>query len=111
MRRPIPPMFIFESFSAVESPGIIMPNILAKMSLWTLGLLCFLMTFSPQKVKKMVTFLPVAAAPLASTKVARALSRSSLNMMKVLPSRGGSAGVAVADCGATAGVPLVTQTQ
>ena len=42
-------------------------------------------TFSPQKVKKMVTFCPVAAAPFASTKVAKALSKSSLNMMKVFP--------------------------
>lgn len=38
-----------------------------------------------QKVKKIVTFCPVAAAPLASTKVAKALSKSSLNMMKVFP--------------------------
>lgn len=41
--------------------------------------------FSPQNVKKMVTFCPVAAAPFASTKVAKALSKSSLNMIKVFP--------------------------
>ena len=33
----------------------------------------------------MVTFSPVAAAPLAKTKVANALSKSSLNKIKVLP--------------------------
>ena len=33
----------------------------------------------------MVTFCPVAAAPFASTKVASALSRSSLNRISVFP--------------------------
>ena len=44
------------------------------------------MAFSPQNVKKMVTFFPVAAAPFASTNVARALSRSSLKRMNDFPS-------------------------
>ena len=46
----------------------------------------FLIAFSPQNVKNIVTFFPVAAAPLASTKVAKVLSRSSLNRMNVFPS-------------------------
>ena len=82
---PIPPMLILESFSFRELEGSIMPNIFPKISFSTFGLCSFLITFSPQKVKKIVTFCPVAAAPLASTKVAKALSKSSLNMMKVFP--------------------------
>ena len=50
------------------------------------------MTFSPQKVKNMVTFLPIAAAPLAMTNEARARSRSSLNTMSVLWSAVAGAG-------------------
>ena len=82
---PIPIMFILESDNLVESEGSIHENIRPQISFATLGLWVFLMAFSPQKVKKMLTFLPVAAAPLASTKVARALSRSSLKSMNVLP--------------------------
>ena len=80
---PIPPMLILESFSFLELEGSIIPNIFPKISFSVSGLCNFLITFSPQKVKKMVTFCPVAAAPFASTKVAKALSKSSLNMMKV----------------------------
>ena len=61
-----------------------MPNIRPKISFFTLGFAVFLITFSPQKVKNIDTFCPVVAAPLASTKVASALSRSSLNMISVL---------------------------
>ena len=78
-------MLILESFSFSELDGSIVPNILPKMSFSTLGLCNFLITFSPQKVKKIVTFCPVAAAPLARTKVASALSKSSLNIIRVLP--------------------------
>ena len=82
---PIPPMLIFESFSFPELEGSIIPNIFPKISFSVFGLCNFLITFSPQNVKKIVTFCPVAAAPFASTKVAKALSKSSLNMMKVFP--------------------------
>jgi hypothetical protein len=46
----------------------------------------FLITLSPQKVKNIVTFLPMAAAPFAITNEASALSRSSLNTTMVFPS-------------------------
>jgi hypothetical protein len=78
-------MFIFERASLVESDGSIHENIRPKKSLVTFGPLVFLMAFSPQNVKKMLTFLPVAAAPLARTNVARTLSRSSLKRIRVFP--------------------------
>ena len=82
---PMPPILILDNFNFSELEGNIIPNIFPKISFFTLGLLSRFITFSPQKVKKIVTFCPVAAAPFASTKVANALSRSSLNMIKVLP--------------------------
>ena len=85
MRLPMPNIFICDNFSFKELDGSIMPNILPKKSFCTLGFCTFFKTFSPQKVKKMVTFCPVAAAPFASTKVASALSRSSLNRISVFP--------------------------
>ena len=69
----------------MESDGNITPNIFPNQSFFTFGFSVFLMAFNPQKVKKMVTFSPVAAAPLAKTKVAKTLSKSSLNRIKVLP--------------------------
>ena len=77
-------MCIFESFSLRLLDGIIHPNMRPMISLVTAGFCCFLMTFSPQKVKNMVTLCPVAAAPLARTKEASARSRSSLNTISVL---------------------------
>lgn len=74
-----------DNFNFKELEGSIMPNIFPQISFFTTGLSSFLMAFSPQKVKKMVTFFPVAAAPFASTKVAKTLSRSSLNRIKVFP--------------------------
>ena len=59
-----------------------MPNILPKISFLTFGFCTFFRTFNPQKVKKTVTFCPVAAAPFASTKVAKALSKSSLKRIR-----------------------------
>ena len=50
------------------------------------GFCIFFKTFNPQKVKNIDTFCPVAAAPLASTKVAKALSKSSLKELKFSPS-------------------------
>ena len=64
-----------------------------KMSFSTCGLRRFFMTLSPQKVKNMVTLPPVAAAPLASTNVAMARSRLSLNIMNVLSRLSPAAGV------------------
>ena len=82
---PMPSIFILDNFSFRESDGSIQPNILPKKSFCTAGFRSFLMAFSPQNVKNMVTFSPVAAAPLARTNVAKVLSRSSLNRIKVLP--------------------------
>ena len=88
MRRiiqlPAPPMFILDSLSLPLCAGSIQPNILPKISLETAGFCCFLITFRPPKVKNIVTFLPVDAAPLAMTKEASALSRSSLKTISVL---------------------------
>src|SRR3712207_46186 len=78
-------MLIFESFRFNELEGSIMANIFPKISFSTAGFRSFLITFSPQKVKNTVTFCPVAAAPLARTNVASALSRSSLNIISVFP--------------------------
>ncbi|MNN21619.1 hypothetical protein D3C81_1349480 [compost metagenome] len=44
------------------------------------------MTFNPQKVKNIVTFFPLAAAPLAIIKDAIALSKSPLKTTIELPS-------------------------
>ena len=90
IRLPIPAMCIFDSLSLRELEGSIMPNIRPKMSFSTLGLRSFLIALRPQNVKNMVTFCPVAAAPLARTKVASTLSRSSLNTMNVLPCSAGT---------------------
>ena len=50
----------------------------------TAGFSRFLITLSPQKVKNIVTFFPVEAAPFAMTNEANALSRSSLKTINVL---------------------------
>ncbi|OPZ96492.1 MAG: hypothetical protein BWY72_01633 [Bacteroidetes bacterium ADurb.Bin416] len=80
---PKPPIFILDNPSLRLDEAIIIPNILPKISLETAGLCFRLMTFRPQNVKKMVTFLPMEAAPLAITNVANALSRSSLKQISV----------------------------
>lgn len=84
IRAPMPPIFIFESFSFMESDSNIMPNIFPNQSFSTFGFSVFLMAFNPQSEEN-GHFLSVAAAPLAKTKVANALSKSSLNKIKVLP--------------------------
>ncbi|KAF5028924.1 hypothetical protein DSECCO2_653970 [anaerobic digester metagenome] len=84
IRGPIPAKLILDNPNPWELLGSIMPNILPIISLSLLALPGFLITFKPQKVKNMVTFLPVAAAPLAITNEARARSRSSLNTIRVL---------------------------
>ena len=85
MRLPNPPIFILESLSFKEFEGNINPNILPKISFLTFGFISFFITFRPQNVKNKVTFPPVAAAPFANTNVAKALSKSSLNRIKVFP--------------------------
>ena len=85
IRLPNPPIFILESLSFKESEGSINPNILPKISFLTFGFISFFITFRPQNVKNKVTFPPVAAAPFANTNVAKALSKSSLNRIKVFP--------------------------
>lgn len=84
IRLPAPPIFIFDSLSFPLWAGSIQPNILPKRSFETVGFRCFLMMSSPQKVKNIVTFRPVDAAPLAMTKEANALSRSLLKTISVL---------------------------
>jgi len=60
------------------------PNILSINPLLTLTFSGFLKIFNPQKVKNIVTFFPIAAAPLAIIKEAIALSKSPLNTTMVL---------------------------
>ena len=80
-----------------------------KRSLATEGFCCFLMMFSPQKVKNIVTCLPAAAAPLAITKEASARSKSSLKTISVLPSAAPEGeGEAPQHAGAAAASPLLT---
>src|SRR5574344_958138 len=81
----MPPIFIFDNDKALLLEGSIIPNILPKISFSTDGFCRFLITFKPQKMKNIVTFLPVDAAPLAKTNEANARARSSLNTMNVLP--------------------------
>lgn len=81
----MPSILSLDSDNFVESEGSIKLNILLQKSFLTFGLWVFFIVLSPQKVKNIDTFLPVAAAPFASTKVAKVLSRSSLNRIKVFP--------------------------
>ncbi len=84
MRLPSPHMSSFERCSRPLCAGSIQPNIRPMRSFPTAGFSRFLMTLSPQKVKNIVTRFPVAAAPLAMTNEASALSRSSLKTTIVL---------------------------
>ena len=81
---PMPPMFIRDRPSFLVPRGIMAPNIRSMNALWTLTFLGLRRIFRPQKVKKMVTFRPMAAAPLAIMKAAMVLSKSPLNTTKVL---------------------------
>ena len=85
MAVPIPPIFILESFSLPVPLGIIKPNIFSIKDFLTFCASAFLSTFNPQKVKNMVTGLPIAAAPFAMIKDANTLSRSPLNTISVFP--------------------------
>ena len=82
---PRPPMFILERASFAVPLGIIIPNIFSTNVLDTLTFLFFLRILSPQNVKNMVTGRPIAAAPLAMIKDARALSKSPSNTTIVFP--------------------------
>ena len=73
---PIPPIFIFESDSFFEPRGIIIANIFEIKFFLILTFSGRRMIFSPQKVKNIVTFRPIAAAPLAIINDAIALSKS-----------------------------------
>ncbi len=103
----MPSMLNCESLSLRESDGSIIENIRPKKSFSTAGFFSFFMTLRPQKVKKMETLWPVAAAPLASTKVANARSRSSLNMISVLFL--GAALHAVGVCGCSPPFSITTE--
>ena len=83
---PAPIILIFDNPSLRLCEGNIKPNILEMKSFSTLALFCCLITLNPQKVKNILTFLPAANMPLAITKVANALSRSSLNTINVFVS-------------------------
>ena len=56
-----------------------MPNMRRSQSFAELGAPFRLIAFSPQKVKNIVTFMPMAAAPVAIIKAAIARSISPLN--------------------------------
>ena len=84
IRVPIPIIFIFDKDNLRLPAGIIIPNILPIVSFFTASARSFRITFNPQKVKNIVTFRPVDAAPFAITNDANALSRSSLNTISVL---------------------------
>src|SRR5690606_4442674 len=83
---PIPAMFILDKPNFLLFLGIILLNILAIKSFLVLTWVSFLIIFNPQKVKNIVTSLPIALAPLAIIKEAIALSKSPLNIIKFLPS-------------------------
>ena len=72
----MPSILSLDSDNFVESEGSIKLNILLQKSFLTFGLWAFFIVLSPQKVKNIDTFLPVAA---------KVLSRSSLNRIKVFP--------------------------
>ena len=86
MGAPMPAMFILESPSFLVPLGIIMPNMDCSMDFLPLPPEdgpSFLRMLSPQKVQKMVTSSPIAAAPLAMMSAAITLSKSPLNKMMV----------------------------
>ncbi|MPM61718.1 hypothetical protein SDC9_108578 [bioreactor metagenome] len=85
---PIPPIFMEERESCSMPLGSMPENIVPMKSFFTLGA-CFLRrTERPQKVKNIVTGLPVAAAPFARTNDASALSRSLEKTIMVAPLSG-----------------------
>ncbi|MPN53329.1 hypothetical protein SDC9_200993 [bioreactor metagenome] len=85
---PIPIICILESLSFLLPLGIIIPKAVSIKFFLTEIFSCFLKMFNPQKVKNIVTFLPIEAAPLAIIKDAIALSKSPLKTTIVLLSLG-----------------------
>ena len=84
MAVPMPAMFILDRVGLPAPRGIIQPNIRSMRVLRT-GTACGRRSrFRPQKVKNIVTSLPMAAAPLAMMNAAIALSKSSLKTTRVL---------------------------
>ncbi len=82
---PAPAKFILERPSFFVPLGIILPNIDCRVvflpSLATFSVLRRMLR--PQKVQKIVTSSPMAAAPLAMIRAAMTLSKSPLNRMIV----------------------------
>ncbi|MNW64450.1 hypothetical protein D3C74_427330 [compost metagenome] len=90
---PKPPIFILDNGSFRVPCGIIIPNILSSPFFFTAEASPLRNTFSPQKVKNIVTCLPIAAAPEAMIKEAIVLSRSPLNTIIVVPSLSADTGI------------------
>ena len=84
---PTPPIFIRDSPNFTEPRGIKNPNIFSIKLFFNFTLLERRRIFSPQKVKNIVTFLPIAAAPFAIMNAAIVLSRSPENTTNVLSLR------------------------
>ena len=105
---PIPPMFILDNLSLLLPSGIIIPNIFSIMDFFGFTAFALRRALSPQKVKNIVTGLPIAAAPLAIMKEASTLSRSPLNTIIVLPCFSEAASSAFA--GAPSSLPFLTYT-
>ena len=80
----MPIMFIFDRARLSLLLGSMWANIFSVRVFFTAGPCFFFMTLRPQKVKKIDTLLPVAAAPLARMNVAMARSRLSLKHIRVL---------------------------
>ncbi len=95
MAGPMPAILSLDSLRRRECEGSIQENMRPNISFFVAGLRSFLMALSPQKVKNIETFSPVAAAPLARTNVASALSRSSLKRINDLPRGAAAASAAV----------------
>ena len=76
-----------------------------------LGLALFLNDIQPPEGKENGYFFARGSSTVGQHEGGQGFVEVVAEHDESLPSRGGSAGVAVADCGATAGVPLVTQTQ
>ena len=107
---PIPPMFILESFSFPAPRGIMAPNIFSIRDFSTLRFSGFLKILSPQKVKNMVTGLPMATAPLAMINAASALSISPSNTTIVFPLGAGKAAGFVSCSASRFSIPLRIRT-
>ncbi len=82
IQRPMPPKLKCEGFDFEMSPPYIMPSILPKKVLPVLML--FRIARRPQNVKNIVTFMPMAAAPVAMMNAPNNLSMSPLMTTSVI---------------------------